>query len=325
MGRHRRAHAAPAAHDPALSPTAERARVSHRKRRRTPVKTGLLGISAAAAVGTVAVGSGFVPGAGDGFGLIGGDDDPATSVRAGDGTATPFQGAGTGADDRDEAAASRDEQRTTPSAKPSPSPSDEPGAKKSPEASKTPDGQETERGGDADAESGGKNGETAPKTSAPPTRTTEPTRPAPKPTTPAPPTSKAPGTPGDSGAHSQVEAQVLALVNQERAKAGCQAVRADADLARLAGSHSRDMAARGYFSHTDPEGRSPFDRAREAGVDHMGGENIARGQASAEAVMESWMNSPGHRANILNCDFTTLGVGAHVASGGPWWTQAFGY
>ncbi|MEK8172713.1 CAP domain-containing protein [Streptomyces sp. M19] len=57
----------------------------------------------------------------------------------------------------------------------------------------------------------------------------------------------------------------------------------------------------------------------------LGGENIARGQATAQAVMDSWMNSPGHRANILNCEYRTLGVGAHFAPDGPWWTQDFGF
>jgi uncharacterized protein YkwD len=85
------------------------------------------------------------------------------------------------------------------------------------------------------------------------------------------------------------------------------------------------MAARGFFDHTDPDGATPWDRAEKAGISDLGGENIARGQADAAAVMEAWMNSPGHRANILNCDFKTLGVGVHFGSGGPWWTQDFGY
>lgn len=60
-------------------------------------------------------------------------------------------------------------------------------------------------------------------------------------------------------------------------------------------------------------------------MDGLGGENIARGQADAQAVMDAWMNSDGHRANILNCDYKTLGVGVHFGSGGPWWTQDFGF
>lgn len=118
---------------------------------------------------------------------------------------------------------------------------------------------------------------------------------------------------------------MLALVNQERAKVGCSPVTASASLASLAQDFSDDMAARGFFSHTDPDGQTPWDRATKAGVTGLGGENIARGQADAQAVMASWMNSEGHRANILNCDYKTLGVGVHYGSGGPWWTQDFGF
>ena len=106
---------------------------------------------------------------------------------------------------------------------------------------------------------------------------------------------------------------------------GCSPVTADSGLAALATAFSDDMAARDFFDHTDPDGASPWDRAKKAGITDLGGENIARGQANAQLVMDSWMNSPGHKANILNCDFKTLGVGAHFASGGPWWTQDFGY
>ncbi|GAA1371200.1 hypothetical protein GCM10009612_62030 [Streptomyces beijiangensis] len=100
---------------------------------------------------------------------------------------------------------------------------------------------------------------------------------------------------------------------------------ANSPLASLATSFSEDMAARNFFDHTDPDGKSPWDRADAAGVSGLGGENIARGQADAAAVMDAWMNSPGHRANILNCDYKTLGVGVHFGSGGPWWTQDFGF
>ncbi|WP_324603492.1 CAP domain-containing protein [Streptomyces sp. SPB074] len=100
---------------------------------------------------------------------------------------------------------------------------------------------------------------------------------------------------------------------------------ADDALASLATAFSDDMAARGFFDHTDPDGDSPWDRAKQAGVGNLGGENIARGQADAASVMKSWMNSPGHRANILNCDYKTLGVGVHFGPGGPWWTQDFGF
>jgi uncharacterized protein YkwD len=121
------------------------------------------------------------------------------------------------------------------------------------------------------------------------------------------------------------EAQVLALVNQERAKIGCAPLTEDPELTQLAESFSDDMALRDFFAHTDPDGKSPWDRATLASIANLGGENIARGQADAAAVMDAWMNSPGHRANILNCDFQTLGVGVDLANGGPWWTQDFGY
>ncbi len=92
---------------------------------------------------------------------------------------------------------------------------------------------------------------------------------------------------------SAAESEVLSLVNQERAKAGCKPLTADAKLAALAGDYSEDMARRGFFSHTSPDGKSPWDRAEAAGVSDLGGENIARGQANARSVMDSWMNSPG--------------------------------
>jgi uncharacterized protein YkwD len=85
------------------------------------------------------------------------------------------------------------------------------------------------------------------------------------------------------------------------------------------------MAAKAYFSHSSQDGRSPFDRMRDAGYDYRtAGENIARGQTDAAAVMTAWMDSPGHRQNILNCDFEDLGVGYVEGSGGPWWVQNFG-
>ncbi|WP_244277294.1 CAP domain-containing protein [Geodermatophilus obscurus] len=120
------------------------------------------------------------------------------------------------------------------------------------------------------------------------------------------------------------EAAVLALVNEARADAGCGALTADPALAAVARAHSADMRDRGYFSHTSPEGLSPFDRAEQAGVDHSRAENIAFGQADAAAVMEAWLESPGHRRNILDCELTKLGVGVAEGPGGPWWTQLFG-
>ncbi|MFG2884497.1 CAP domain-containing protein [Streptomyces sp. NPDC048297] len=158
-----------------------------------------------------------------------------------------------------------------------------------------------------------------------------PSRPAPK-STPSPAPSrtvpKAPVvTPPAVTVSARVvaEAEVLKLVNEERAKVGCSALAANSSLTGLAETFSADMAARSFFSDTDPDGATPWDRAAKAGMTDLGAENIARGQADAAAVMDAWMKSPGHRANILNCDFKTLGVGVHFGPGGPWWTQDFGY
>ncbi|CAL9344872.1 hypothetical protein SUDANB106_00352 [Streptomyces sp. enrichment culture] len=135
------------------------------------------------------------------------------------------------------------------------------------------------------------------------------------------------GAPGADTApkESGPEAQVLALVNKERAAAGCGPVTADARLTRAADDYSDTMAVSGVLSHTGPDGSTMADRVEAAGYAWSNlGENIARGQADARAVMDAWMNSPGHRANILNCAFEELGVGVHFGDGGPWWTQNFG-
>ncbi|MGY1635080.1 CAP domain-containing protein [Geodermatophilus sp. SYSU D00742] len=134
---------------------------------------------------------------------------------------------------------------------------------------------------------------------------------------PAPRAAAAPAAPG-------VEGQVLTLVNEARAAAGCRPLVADSALAAVARAHSADMRDRDYFSHDTPEGLSPFDRARKAGVGYARAENIAYGQADAAEVMDDWMTSSGHRANILDCELTKLGVGVAEGPGGPWWTQLFG-
>jgi len=127
-----------------------------------------------------------------------------------------------------------------------------------------------------------------------------------------------------AAADPTAEAAVLALVNEARADAGCGALTADPALAAVARAHSADMRDRDYFSHTSPEGLSPFDRAEQAGVGYSRAENIAFGQSDAAAVMEAWLESPGHRQNILDCELTRLGVGVAEGPGGPWWTQLFG-
>lgn len=186
---------------------------------------------------------------------------------------------------------------------------DEPSASVSPERRTTaPEGEPTR----------GRSQET---TTRPSTTTPTPEETRDRATTPQTPQAPRPSL----SAPSTAEAEVLALVNEERAKVGCRPLRADEALNGLAEAFSKDMAERGFFDHTDPDGDTPWDRAEQAGVTNLGGENIARGQADAQAVMASWMASEGHRANILNCDYTTIGIGAHVAEGGPWWTQDFGF
>ncbi|GHG53888.1 CAP domain-containing protein [Streptomyces griseocarneus] len=120
--------------------------------------------------------------------------------------------------------------------------------------------------------------------------------------------------------------EVLALTNAERAAAGLPPLAADPRLAVAARDHSTDMARRDFYSHTTPEGREPWDRARAAGAAHRAiGENIACGQRTPAEVVRGWMNSPGHRANILTPGFTHLGVGyAPGGRAGTYWTQLFG-
>jgi len=130
-----------------------------------------------------------------------------------------------------------------------------------------------------------------------------------------------------------LELGVLELVNQRRAEgANCgpegsfgpaPPVGLAPGLICAARVHSLDMAVRGFFDHTNPDGESPFDRMGYAGYSYItAGENIARGQNSAAAVMDAWMNSPGHCRNIMSPDFAELGVGA--ISGSFHWTQVFG-
>jgi uncharacterized protein YkwD len=124
-----------------------------------------------------------------------------------------------------------------------------------------------------------------------------------------------------AGAASEVD-RVVQLVNAERAKAGCRALTVDQRLVNSAQAHSTDMAVNDYFSHVSLDGRTFDQRIRAAGYPDPGGENIAKGYRSADDVMRGWMGSSGHRANILNCGFTTIGVGLDTR--GWYWTQNFG-
>ncbi|HEU5032594.1 MAG TPA: CAP domain-containing protein [Spirillospora sp.] len=144
-----------------------------------------------------------------------------------------------------------------------------------------------------------------------------------RPATTAPAKPEAPAAPV-GGTAGRYASQVVALVNAERAKHGCRALTVNSKLARAAQGHSADMHARNFFDHTNPDGKDPGDRITAAGYRWSSyGENIAKGQATPASVMQAWMNSSGHRANILNCGFKEIGVGV-VLSGGPYWTQDFG-
>lgn len=116
--------------------------------------------------------------------------------------------------------------------------------------------------------------------------------------------------------------QVVSLVNQARSTAGCAPLTVDGRLTRAATEHSADMARRGYFSHTTPEGITFGQRVRVAGYPAPGAENIARGHVSADQVVGDWLKSRGHRKNIMDCSLRTIGVGVEYS--GHYWTQDFG-
>ncbi|MFF8847018.1 CAP domain-containing protein [Streptomyces sp. NPDC015127] len=284
----------------------------HRKKRAgLSVRTGLLGASAALAVGAVAVTTGILPG-GDTYTIGSSSKESPAEIRTGgpallqtqgDASATPTPSASPTPSRTAKPSKSPAKPSPTKPAKPSPTKSAKPAkpsakpSKKPPEKTSTPEPKKT--------------------TSAPVReKAREAVRPESRPS--------APSTAPTSGA-SSAESAVLGLVNEERANVGCAPVKMSAALSDLARAHSKDMAVRGFFDHTNPDGETPWDRADKAGVSNLGAENIARGQADAGAVMNAWMQSEGHRANMLNCDFTTMGVGVYMGDGGPWWTQNFGF
>ncbi|MGP4046026.1 CAP domain-containing protein [Streptomyces sp. 2A115] len=125
---------------------------------------------------------------------------------------------------------------------------------------------------------------------------------------------------------ARTAAEVIALTNAERASAGLPPLAGDPLLAAAAQAHSADMVTRAFYSHTSPDGSEPWHRAAAAGSTRRTiGENIACGQRSPAEVVDGWMNSPGHRANILKPAFTHIGVGfAGGGSAGTYWTQLFG-
>jgi uncharacterized YkwD family protein/spore coat assembly protein SafA len=124
---------------------------------------------------------------------------------------------------------------------------------------------------------------------------------------------------------SALESQVITLVNKERVSRGLMALKTGSTLSYVARLKSQDMVNKGYFSHTSPTYGSPFNMMEHFGISFSAaGENIAYGQPTAASVMTAWMNSPGHRANILNPSYTYIGVGAAKNSRGViYWTQEF--
>ncbi|MFZ7120741.1 MAG: SafA/ExsA family spore coat assembly protein [Eubacteriaceae bacterium] len=122
-----------------------------------------------------------------------------------------------------------------------------------------------------------------------------------------------------------IEKQVIELTNQQRVKNGLKPLEYNWELCRIARYKSQDMVDKNYFSHTSPTYGSPFNMIKAFGLIYRSaGENIAKGQKSAQQVVTSWMNSSGHRANILNSGYTQIGVGYAVDSNGtPYWTQMF--
>ena len=140
-----------------------------------------------------------------------------------------------------------------------------------------------------------------------------------KPSTPDNETSKPENKPSTQ---TQFENRVLELVNVERQKAGLNALQMDESVRNVARLKSEDMRVNKYFDHTSPTYGSPFDMLKKFGVSYKSaGENIAQGYSTPEAVVNGWMNSSGHRANILNASFTHMGVG--YDANGHYWTQMF--
>jgi uncharacterized protein YkwD len=147
----------------------------------------------------------------------------------------------------------------------------------------------------------------------------------------ASPESPSPSAPPSSISPSKdkitlTEDAVTQLVNQERAKAGCSPLRTDERLRTAARAHSADMARQNYFSHVSKDGSSFVDRIARAGYPRASAaaENIAYGYATAADVVKGWMNSDGHRKNILNCTYKAVGVGLAYRGKLPYWTQDFG-
>ncbi|MEU3303119.1 CAP domain-containing protein [Streptomyces sp. NPDC006678] len=195
-------------------------------------------------------------------------------------------------------------------------------------------GERWQHGGwDWKKKSGGEQGGSE-ETGAQPTAPSAPAAPS-APTTSAPQAPKAPASPSApkpaaspskpaaAAPASGAVARVVQLVNSERSKAGCSPVTVNAKLTKAAQDHSKDMAAHRNMSHDGSDGSNPGDRITRAGYSWSTyGENVAYGYDTPEQVMAGWMSSPGHKRNILNCEFKEIGVA--LAQPDNYWTQDFG-
>lgn len=156
-----------------------------------------------------------------------------------------------------------------------------------------------------------------------------PDKPSETPDTPSGKPDKPSETPDDSADNGNMSASsyanaVLNLVNKYRKQNGLASVKLDSALSGAASTRAKEIIS--SFSHTRPNGSSCFTVLSENGISYNGaGENIAYGQSSPDEVMTAWMNSAGHRANILNASFTHLGVGVYESGGTLYWTQLFTY
>ncbi|HBG7814833.1 sporulation protein [Clostridioides difficile] len=128
-----------------------------------------------------------------------------------------------------------------------------------------------------------------------------------------------------SESFSAYQKEVVDLVNIERAKAGLNPLTLDSSISNVATKKSQDMIDNNYFSHNSPTYGSPFDMLKKFGISYKtAGENIAMGQKTPKEVVNAWMNSEGHRKNIMNPNFSKIGVGVAQKSGGSiYWTQIF--
>lgn len=151
---------------------------------------------------------------------------------------------------------------------------------------------------------------------------TQPSQPSqPQPTQPSQPGTGNNGGSGSETSTSAYASQVVDLVNQERAKAGLSPLQAsNPTLTKMALDKAKDMYHNNYFDHNSPTYGSPFDMMKQYGINYSyAGENIAKGQRTPQEVMNAWMNSPGHKKNILSPNFTTIGVAYYNGV----WVQAF--